>query len=72
MWASIFNLSVEGLGDATAAASGWFMTMVVGGGLIPLFQNYIADRAGFLVSYAVPVCIFAYLVIYSIKLSKPR
>ena len=72
MWTSIFNLSVEGLGDATAAASGWFMTMVVGGGLIPLFQNYIADRAGFLVSYAVPVCIFAYLVIYSIKLSKPR
>ena len=72
MWSSIFALSVEGLGDATAAASGWFMTMVVGGGIIPLFQNFIADRAGFLVSYAVPACVFAYLVLYSLKLSKAR
>lgn len=72
MWSSIFALSVEGLGAATAAASGWFMTMVVGGGLIPLFQNYIADRAGFLVSYAVPACVFAYLILYSLKLSKNK
>ena len=72
MWTSIFNLSVEGLGDATAAASGWFMTMVVGGGLIPLFQNHIADRAGFLVSYVVPCGVFAYLILYSLKLSKAR
>jgi FHS family L-fucose permease-like MFS transporter len=70
MWSSIFNLSVEDLGDATASASGWFMTMVVGGGLIPLFQNFIADRAGFLVSYVVPCGVFAYLILYSLKLSK--
>ena len=48
------------------------MTMVVGGGLIPLFQNFIADRTGFLVSYAVPACVFAYLILYSLKLSKVR
>ena len=72
MWSSIFSLSVEGLGDATAAASGWFMTMVVGGGLIPLFQNFVADRTGFLVSYAVPACVFAYLIFYSLKLSKVK
>lgn len=70
MWSSIFALSVEGLGDATAAASGWFMTMVVGGGLIPLFQNFIADKVGFLVSYAVPAFVFVYLILYSLKLSK--
>lgn len=70
MWSSIFNLSVEGLGDATASASGWFMTMVVGGGLIPLLQNFIADRSGFLVSYVVPCGVFAYLILYSLKLSK--
>ena len=63
MWASIFNLSVEGLGDATAVASGWFMTMVVGGGLLPLLQNLIADEAGFMASYAVPVFVFAYLIL---------
>ncbi len=70
MWAGIFNLSVEGLGDATASASGWFMTMVVGGGLIPLLQNFIADKTGFLVSYVVPSGVFAYLILYSLKLSK--
>jgi FHS family L-fucose permease-like MFS transporter len=70
MWSSIFNLCVEGLGDSTAAASGWFMTMVVGGGLIPLLQNFIADKSGFLVSYVVPCGVFAYLILYSLKLSK--
>ena len=70
MWSSIFNLSVEGLGDATASASGWFMTMVVGGGILPLFQNYVADKAGFLVSYVVPCGVFVYLILYSLKLSK--
>ena len=72
MWASIFNLSVEGLGDATAVASGWFMTMVVGGGLLPLLQNLIADEAGFMASYAVPVFVFAYLILYSLRLSKVK
>ena len=33
MWASIFNLATEGLGKYTAAASGIFMMMVVGGGV---------------------------------------
>lgn len=72
MWSSIFALSVEGLGAATDAASGWFMTMVVGGGIIPLVQNFIADRMGFLVSYAVPAFVFAYLIFYSLKLSKVK
>jgi FHS family L-fucose permease-like MFS transporter len=72
MWSSIFALSVEGLGEATASASGWFMTMVAGGGLIPLFQNFIADQAGFRVSYIVPALVFVYLLAYSFKLSKVR
>ena len=72
MWSSIFNLCVEGLGDSTAAASGWFMTMVVGGGLLPLLQNLIADEAGYMASYAVPVFVFAYLILYSLRLSKVK
>ena len=38
MWGGIFNLAVEGLGKYTAQASGIFMMMVVGGGVLPLFQ----------------------------------
>ena len=66
MWASIFNLATEGLGKYTAAASGIFMMMVVGGGVLPLIQNYIADKAGYMVSYIVPLIALGYLLCYAI------
>ena len=71
MWPSTFNLATEKLGKYTAAASGLFMVMVVGGGVLPLVQNFIADKAGFMISYAVPVCALAYMFVYSAFLSKP-
>ena len=46
-----FQLAVEGLGKYTAAASGLFMVMVCGGGILPLIQGGVADFAGFLNSY---------------------
>jgi MFS transporter, FHS family, L-fucose permease len=57
MWGGIFNLAVEGLGKYLAAASGIFMTMVVGGGLLPLAQNAVADVAGFIPSYWVMLAV---------------
>lgn len=66
MWASIFNLATEGLGKYTAAASGIFMMMVVGGGVLPLIQNFIADKAGYMISYIVPLIALAYLLCYAI------
>ena len=39
MWGGIFNLAVEGLGKYTSAASGIFMVMVCGGGILPLIQG---------------------------------
>ena len=71
MWPSTFNLATEKLGKYTAAASGLFMVMVVGGGVLPLVQNFIADKAGYMVSYAVPVLALAYMFVYSAFLSKP-
>ena len=59
------------LGKYTAAASGLFMVMVVGGGVLPLVQNFIADKAGYMISYAVPVLALAYMFVYSAFLSKP-
>jgi len=70
MWASIFNLSVEGLGKYTEAASGLFMVMVVGGGVLPLVQNAIADKSGFMLSYVVPGLGLAYLLVYALFFSK--
>ena len=66
MWTSIFNLATEGLGKYTAAASGIFMMMVVGGGLLPLLQSFIADNAGYLISYIVPLIAIAYMFFYAI------
>lgn len=70
MWGGIFNLAVEGLGRFTASASGIFMTMVVGGGILPLIQNAVADNMDYMVSYWVPFLGLAYLLYYSLIGSK--
>ncbi|MCL1821967.1 MAG: MFS transporter [Prolixibacteraceae bacterium] len=70
MWGSIYNLAVEGLGKFVAAASGIFMMLVVGGGIIPLVQNWIADLVGFMPSYWVIVAGLAYLLYYALLGSK--
>ncbi len=70
MWGGIFNLAVEGLGKYLAAASGIFMVMVVGGGILPAFQGWVADVAGYLSSYWVIVAALAYLLYYALIGSK--
>lgn len=72
MWGTIFNLAVEGLGSATALASGAFMMMVVGGGILPLLQNAIADAAGYMVSYWAIVVAVLYIFWYAALGSKVR
>ena len=66
MWGAIFNLAVEGLGKYTAAASGIFMTLVCGGGIIPFFQNLLADHVGSLQSYWLIIACLLYLVYYAL------
>ena len=70
MWGAIFNLAVEGLGKYTEQASGIFMMMVVGGGIMPLIQQAIARRAGAIPSYWLVVAMLAYLLYYAIWGSK--
>ena len=65
MWGGIFNLSVEGLGKYTEAASGIFMTMVVGGGIMPLIQEVIAKSTGPIASYWLIIAMLAYILFYS-------
>lgn len=66
MWGGIFNLAVEGLGKYTAQASGIFMMMVVGGGVMPLIQQFISDKAGYMASYWLVVAMLGYLLFYSL------
>ena len=66
MWGTIFDLAVEGLGTATNQASGIFMAMVVGGGILPLLQNFIADKAGYMPSYWVIVAGLAFILFFAV------
>ena len=67
MWGGIFNLAVEGLGRYTAAASGIFMVMVCGGGILPLLQGAVADwTSSYLASYWVIFGALAYILYYAV------
>ena len=70
MWGSIFNLAVEGLGKYLAVASGIFMTLVCGGGILPWIQGLVADFAGYQTSYWVMFIGVAYLLYYALIGSK--
>ena len=68
MWGGIFNLSVEGLGKYTEAASGIFMTLVVGGGIMPLIQEAMANspKIGIINSYWLVIAMLAYILYYAL------
>jgi len=70
MWGGIFNLAVEGLGKYTATASGIFMVMVCGGGILPLIQGAVADSVSFTASYWVVFLGLAYMLYYALIGSK--
>ena len=72
MWGAVFNLAVEGLGKYTSIASGLFMVMVCGGGILPLVQGAAADAFGFISSYWVLVAALAYILWFALVGSKPR
>jgi FHS family L-fucose permease-like MFS transporter len=73
MWGGIFNLAVEGLGKYTEKASGFFMVLVCGGGILPLLQNWVVDLkggSGYLDSYWIVAAGLAYLLYYALIGSK--
>ena len=75
MWGGIFNLAVEGLGKYTERASGIFMALVCGGGVLPLIQNAIVDLqggTGYQASYWLVVAGLSYLLFYALIGSKVK
>ena len=70
MWGGIFNLAAEGLGKYTAAASGIFMALVCGGGIIPFLQGILVDYTSYLGSYWLIFACLGYLLYYALVGSK--
>jgi len=67
MWTCIFILATEDLGKQTNLASGVFMMMVFGGGVVPALQGKIVDsQGGFLSSYWVGVFCLVVILGYAI------
>ena len=72
MWGGIFNMSVEGLGKYTSIASGAFMTMVFGGGILIPLQGWLADITNsYILSYIIPLLCAAYILFYALIGSRP-
>ena len=75
MWGGIINLAVEGLGKYTERASGIFMALVCGGGVLPLLQNLVVDMqggVGYQASYWIVVAGLGYLLFYALIGSKVK
>ena len=70
MWGCIFNLSTEGIGKYTPMATGIFMALVCGGGIIPFVQGLVADVIGAQASYIVLACGLFYIFCYALWGSK--
>ena len=72
MWGTIFDLACDGLGASTNQASGIFMAMVVGGGIVPLVQNAIADAVGYMPSYWLLAASVAFILYFAAVGSKVK
>lgn len=71
MWGGIFNMAVEGLGKYTEFASGMFMVMVCGGGIIVPIQGWVADIcSNYMTSYIVILVCAAYILFFALIGSK--
>jgi len=72
MFAAIFSLAVDGLGDYTMRASGWLSTAIVGGAIIPFIQGVIKDHFTWQPAFLMPVACYAYILFYAINGYKTR
>jgi FHS family L-fucose permease-like MFS transporter len=71
MWGGIFNLSVQNLGKHTEKASGIYMALVCGGGILPLIQNWVVDIVSYEASYWVIFAGMTYILFYAVIGSRP-
>lgn len=72
LWPCIFTLGIAGLGKYTNKGSSMLIMMIMGGGVMSVFQGLLAspDLLGIQFSYFVPVACFLYLAFYAWKVKK--
>ena len=64
MFPTIFTLSLEGLGDLKAQASGLLCMAIVGGAIIPFFFGNLIDSFGFKTAFILTIVCYGYILFY--------
>ena len=64
MFPTIFTLSLEGLGDLKAQASGLLCMAIVGGAIIPFIFGGLIDGFGFKTAFVLTIVCYAYILFY--------
>ncbi len=64
MFPTIFTLSLEGLGDLKAQASGLLCMAIVGGAIIPFVFGTLIDFIGFKLAFILTIICYAYIGFY--------
>jgi FHS family L-fucose permease-like MFS transporter len=72
MFATIFSLSVSGLGKYTAQASGVLSTAIVGGAIISYSQGLLIDNSTWAVSFTLPMLCYGYILFFGVNGYKSR
>jgi FHS family L-fucose permease-like MFS transporter len=65
MFPTIFTLTLEGLGDLKAQASGLLCMAIVGGAVIPFLFGNLIDYFGFKTAFILTILCYGYILFYS-------
>lgn len=71
MFATIFSLSVAGLGKYTTQASGLLSTAIAGGAIIPLLEGLVKDHYNWQTAFIIPAVCYIYILFYAANGYKP-
>ncbi|WP_405605318.1 sugar MFS transporter [Polaribacter sp. Asnod1-A03] len=64
MFPTIFSLSLEGLGDLKAQASGLLCMAIVGGAVIPFIFGSLIDGFGFKIAFILAILCYGYILFF--------
>jgi FHS family L-fucose permease-like MFS transporter len=71
MFPTIFALGIKNLGPKTKKASSFLVMAVVGGALFPPLMGLISYTYGMSIGFLAPIPMFAFVLYYALKGSKP-
>lgn len=67
MFATIFSLAINGVGEYTMQASGLLSTAIMGGAIIPFIQGVIKDHYNWEWAFIMPALCYLYILFYAVN-----